>query len=251
MAVLQRASPRSRGFRRADVDSLSACGSDRAGDRRLVAALHPVEPVGHAVAHAIALDQLRLRQDVIVGCVNPSALRRDAWVGLAVAAAGLVEVETICPDRDEHRRGVEGRPTDVLGLLKPDCDVVAGRGYECWTRQHLSIDSVAASQQVPVGRIIAAVDAAADHCEGRPVGRLPQSRLLYRWQSSLSAPAPRSACVGREGVVTRQLIHSGVVDARCAQSWDQAGDQVGVPTRGPAARLGRIKPAGIVAQQQL
>jgi len=75
---------------------------------------HPVGPVGYAVAHAIALEQLRLGLDVIVECVNPLALTRDAWQGTAEAASAvLVEVEVVCSDEAEHRRRVESRVTDV------------------------------------------------------------------------------------------------------------------------------------------
>jgi len=40
---------------------------------------HPVVPVGYAVAHELALEQLELGLDVIVECVNPVAATRDAW----------------------------------------------------------------------------------------------------------------------------------------------------------------------------
>jgi hypothetical protein len=105
---------------------------------------HPVGPVGYAVAHAIAIEQLQLRQDVIVECVNPSALTRDSWVvTAAAAAAGLIEVEVICSDLDEHRRRVESRSTDVECLVKPDWTAVTARQYEPWAREHFIIDSAA------------------------------------------------------------------------------------------------------------
>jgi predicted kinase len=47
----------------------------------------PVGPVGYAVAHAVAREQLELGLDVIVEWVNPTALTRNAWVGTAEAAA--------------------------------------------------------------------------------------------------------------------------------------------------------------------
>lgn len=121
---------------------------------------HPVGPVGYAVAHAVALEQLQLGQDVIVECVNPGAVTRDAWVATAAAAdAQIVEVEVTCPDLGEHRRRVESRPTDVQGLIKPDWEAVAARKYEPWTRQPLTIDSTTTSPQVAVRRIIEAVEA--------------------------------------------------------------------------------------------
>src|SRR3954469_7475723 len=57
---------------------------------------HPVGVAGYAVAYALASEQLALGLDVIVECVNPIALKRDAWVATAAGAeAGIVEVEVI------------------------------------------------------------------------------------------------------------------------------------------------------------
>src|SRR5829696_5645269 len=76
---------------------------------------HPLGPVGYAVAHALAREQLELGLNVIVECVNPTARTR---VGTAkVAGAELVEVEVICSDEDEHRRRAEVRRSDVEGLV--------------------------------------------------------------------------------------------------------------------------------------
>lgn len=69
---------------------------------------HPVGPVGYAVAHQLAAEQLQLGLDAIVECVNPTALTRDARPQTAAGAgAGIVEVEVVCSDRAEHRRRVE------------------------------------------------------------------------------------------------------------------------------------------------
>lgn len=89
---------------------------------------HPVGPVGYAVAHAVAREQLELGLDVIVECVNPTALTRNAWLGTAEAAAAeLVEVEVICSDKDEHRRRSEVRSSDVEGLVKPTWTAILER----------------------------------------------------------------------------------------------------------------------------
>lgn len=62
-------------------------------------------PVGYALAHSLAREQLELGLDVIVECVNPIALTRDARQDTAgAAAAALVEVEVTCSDEAEHRR---------------------------------------------------------------------------------------------------------------------------------------------------
>ena len=122
---------------------------------------HPVGPVGYAVAHQLALEQLRVDLDVIVECVNPVALTRDAWPGTAAAAdAALVEVEVICSDEVEHRRRVETRTSDVPGLVKPTWAAVREREYEPWTRWHLVIDTASSSPKNAVERVAARMTAA-------------------------------------------------------------------------------------------
>jgi predicted kinase len=120
---------------------------------------HPLGPVGYAVAHQLAGQQLRLGLDVVVECVNPIAATRDAWLSTADAAGGtLCEVELVCSDPDEHRRRVDTRTTDVPGLTKPRWSEVAAREYEPWTRDHLVMDTSALSIQQVVDRIIERLD---------------------------------------------------------------------------------------------
>lgn len=124
---------------------------------------HPVGPVGYAVAHQLALEQLQLGLDVIVECVNPIALTRDAWPGTAAGAGGaLVEVEITCSDQAEHRRRVENRASDVDGLVKPTWAEVVEREYEPWSRTPLTVDTTATPVARAVQRIAAAVRAARE-----------------------------------------------------------------------------------------
>jgi predicted kinase len=103
---------------------------------------HPLGPVGYAIAYELALEQLQLGLDVIVECVNPVAVTRDAWLRTATeAGAVLIDVEVICSDEAEHRRRVETRRSDVDGLPKPTWSAVVEREYQPWTRQRLVIDS--------------------------------------------------------------------------------------------------------------
>jgi predicted kinase len=109
---------------------------------------HPLGPVGYAVAHEVALEQLQLGLDVIVECVNPLAVTRDGWLATAeTAGAALTEVEVICSDEAEHRRRVETRSSDVEGLAKPTWTAVVEREYEPWTRERLVIDSTTTSPE--------------------------------------------------------------------------------------------------------
>jgi predicted kinase len=121
---------------------------------------HPVGVVGYAVAHGLAVEQLRLGLDVIVECVNSVEVARDGWVVAARSvSARLVEVEVVCADPVEHRRRIETRATDVEGLVKPTWDEVRARPFEAWVRDHLIVDSSSLSVVAAVERIMAAVEA--------------------------------------------------------------------------------------------
>jgi predicted kinase len=122
---------------------------------------HPLGPVGYAVAHELAREQLRLGLDVIVECVNPVAATRDGWVSTAATAgAALIEVELICSDEAEHRRRVKTRTSDVEGLAKPTWTAVVEREYEPWTRERLVIDSMTTSPETAADRIASEMAAA-------------------------------------------------------------------------------------------
>lgn len=122
---------------------------------------HPVGPVGYAVAHQLAAEQLILELDVIVECVNPVAMTRDSWIETGRSSnAAVVEVEVICSDPLEHRRRVEGRASDVAGLVKPIWAEVLERDYESWVRPHLVLDTAILSVQAAVERILAEIEQA-------------------------------------------------------------------------------------------
>lgn len=117
---------------------------------------HPVGAVGYAVAHSIAAEQLGLGLDVVVECVNPAAVTRDAWVATAEAArSAIVEVEMTCSDAVVHRHRVETRQSDVEGLGKPSWQSVLAREYEPWSRPRVLIDSSTTSPSAAVSVIVA------------------------------------------------------------------------------------------------
>ena len=133
---------------------------------------HPVGPVGYAVAHQLAREQLTLRLDVIVECVNPVASTRDAWFAAAAdCGAGIVEIEVVCSDQAEHRRRVETRTTDVEGLVKPTWAEVVDREYEPWSRDRLVVDTATSTITEAVRRIAAAMSLAGRRSQspGDPV----------------------------------------------------------------------------------
>lgn len=121
---------------------------------------HPVGPVGYAIAHELAREQLMLGLDVIVECVNPAAATRDPWVDTAAGAgASIVEVELRCSDRVEHERRVATRPSDVPGLIKPTWSQIRGRDYEPWSRPRLEIDTATTPVDEAVQLVLAQLPA--------------------------------------------------------------------------------------------
>lgn len=101
-----------------------------------------VHPPGYLVGSDVAADQLRHGLDVVAEAVSDVHVARDAWVraGQAVGAA-VLEVEVVCSDVAEHRRRVQGRTSDVEGLVKPSWQQVMDRAYEPWTRDRLVVDT--------------------------------------------------------------------------------------------------------------
>jgi predicted kinase len=112
--------------------ALRGCGTLPAG----------VVTEGYAVAYRVGEDSLRAGGTVIADSVNPLAVTRDAWVAVANrAAVPVVEVEVVCSDRDEHRRRVESRTSDVPGLVLPTWNDVRRREYAAWQRPRIVLDT--------------------------------------------------------------------------------------------------------------
>lgn len=101
-----------------------------------------LDDAGYRAAYALAQDNLRLGLSVIADSVNPWMLTRNAWrdVGLRLCVP-VLEVETICSDKEEHRRRVETRLGDVPGLRLPDWRGVLERDYHPWDREHIEVDT--------------------------------------------------------------------------------------------------------------
>lgn len=90
---------------------------------------HPA--LGYRVAYALAADHLRNGIPVVADTVNPIAITRDAWRGVARdTGARLLEVEVVCSDPAEHRRRVESRTPDIPGHEEPTWEDVVTRAFE-------------------------------------------------------------------------------------------------------------------------
>lgn len=97
---------------------------------------------GYEVAYKIALDNLKLGLSVVADSVNPLPVTRQAWRNVAgKAASSYCEIEIVCSDREEHKRRVESRISDVEGLQLPTWKDVMNRDFKIWTRQRIIIDT--------------------------------------------------------------------------------------------------------------
>ena len=101
-----------------------------------------LDDAGYRAAYAVAEDNLRLGHTVIADSVNPLAVTRNAWIGVANRVqVGALEIEIICSDVHEHKRRVETRATDIQGLRVPTWPEVVARQYEPWERERIVLDT--------------------------------------------------------------------------------------------------------------
>jgi predicted kinase len=99
---------------------------------------------GYKVAYAVAEDNLRAGLTVIADSVNPIALTRHAWRDAGRrAGARVVQVHVRCSDETEHRRRVETRTSDIVGLGLPLWSDVLERDFEPWPDADLVVDTTA------------------------------------------------------------------------------------------------------------
>jgi predicted kinase len=117
-------------------------------------AIPPHEDAGYCVAYAITEDNLRLGRTVIADSVNPLSVTREAWVEVAKrAGVDAIEIEIQCSDRNEHRRRVEARASDIPGSRPPTWEEVVSREDDPWTREHVVIDTASCSVEKSVSMI--------------------------------------------------------------------------------------------------
>ena len=121
---------------------------------------HPREmgPEGYFVACSVARENLKMGATVVADSVNPLTLTRDAYRDVARSTGrDFLEIEVVCSDRDEHRRRVETRTSEVKGLILPEWHNVTGLHYEPWNRERLVLDSGKLSVEQCVTLVVAAL----------------------------------------------------------------------------------------------
>jgi len=118
-----------------------------------------VGSAGYAVAQALAEANLGDGRVVVADGVNPVTASRAGWRAIAArAGVVLIEIELRCSDRREHRRRVEGRASDIPGLLAPTWQAVQSHPYQPWPEPHAVIETAG----LTLGEAIAATERSID-----------------------------------------------------------------------------------------
>jgi predicted kinase len=100
------------------------------------------DPSGYLVGYAVAADNLRLGFRVVADSVNPLEITRSAWRRVAAdAGVASAEIEVLCSDTDEHRRGVESRGLAAQTRRAPTWQQVCDRENEPWHTKRFVIDT--------------------------------------------------------------------------------------------------------------
>jgi predicted kinase len=116
-------------------------------------------PLGYVISYELAMSNLCLGCTVVIDAVNPLNEIRERWREIAEnAGSGIVEVEIVCSDQQEHQRRVESRKADILGHRLPGWDEVQSRLYEPWTSDRLVIDSAKLSANDAASKILEALE---------------------------------------------------------------------------------------------
>ena len=112
-----------------------------------------IGPAGYTVANALAEANLLLGHSVVGDCVNPVRDSRAGWHKVAAqASAKLVDIHLVCSDLAEHRRRIEGRSTDIPGLILPTWKAVTQHEFEARDDDHLLLDTATLSPTELVDR---------------------------------------------------------------------------------------------------
>lgn len=101
-----------------------------------------VQGEGYRLSYRIAADNLQLGNYVVADSCNPINLTRREWEEVAIRSnSRYINIEVICSDKEEHKRRVENRHTEVEGLKLPTWDEIQSRNYHVWETDRILIDT--------------------------------------------------------------------------------------------------------------
>ncbi len=111
----------------------------------------------YRVAQALAAENLKLGQSVIVDAVNPVEASRQMWLSLAeTAPAHLSFIEVSCSDECLHRERIEARVRGIDGMPEVTWDRVLTRKaeYESWQHDRLELDSATGTPEMLIAQAL-------------------------------------------------------------------------------------------------
>lgn len=110
---------------------------------------------GYAAAAAAALDNLLMKNTIVIDAVNGSVASRELWREVAAKANKPVrEIELVCSNLEEHKRRVENRVSDIPGFVPPSWEEVLARQFEPWDGSQLTVDTAKLTEDQAVLGII-------------------------------------------------------------------------------------------------
>lgn len=121
-----------------------------------------VEGEGYRLSYRIATDNLRLGNSVIADSCNPIKLSRDEWEEVAnISESRYINIEIICSDKQEHKKRVETRNSNIVNHKLPTWEKVVNREYDKWESSRIVIDTAGKNENESftellseIGRII-------------------------------------------------------------------------------------------------
>jgi predicted kinase len=110
---------------------------------------------GYQIAFSLAVDNLKNGIPVVADSTNPVKESREAWVNVAKQAqTSFTEIEVICSDKQEHKKRVETRNTDIPNLLLPDWESVTSMEYQHWYSPDIVLDTAGKSAEQSKNELI-------------------------------------------------------------------------------------------------
>ncbi len=101
---------------------------------------------GYEIAYNLASDNLNRGLSVVADSVNPLEITREAWRNVAInTGCNFCEIEILCSNKQEHKKRIESRTSDIEGLKLPSWNDVTNRNYEPWTKDRIVIDTAGKS----------------------------------------------------------------------------------------------------------
>ena len=101
-----------------------------------------VQGEGYGLSYRIASDNLKLGQNVVSDSCNPVNFTRKEWENIAKeSGSSFINIEILCSNKEEHRKRIEMRESEVKGLKLPAWKEVENREYHPWESERIIIDT--------------------------------------------------------------------------------------------------------------